>query len=94
VLLSDADGRDLVVAVARLTFARARPAAGLSSTHPWCGRTKHQDKPGKLSLAAAADFAPGKPRADVIVSARAPRAAGAHRDELSVRVGRSRRGSR
>jgi hypothetical protein len=90
-ILTDADGRDLVVAVAKATFALARgrrpELAELPTPLVWAD--EYRDEPGKSSLTAAADFAPGKPRADVIVlgSARTPGGKPVTGMSVSVRVG-------
>lgn len=90
-ILTDADGRDLVVAVAKATFAlvRGRRLELAELPTPLVRADEYRDEPGKSSLAAAADFAPGKPRADVIVlgSARAPGGRAVTEMTVGVRVG-------
>lgn len=90
-VLTDADGRDLVVAVAKATFAlgRARRLELAELPTPLVWADEYRDEPGKSSLAAAADFAPGKPRADVVVlgSARAPGGRPVTSMTVAVRVG-------
>jgi hypothetical protein len=91
VVLSDPEGRDLVVAVAKATFAlvRGRKLVLAELPTPLVWADEYRDEPGKSSISAAADFAPGKPRADVIVlgSARAPGGRPVTEMSVSVRVG-------
>lgn len=88
----DADGRDLVVAVAKATFAlgpRGRLELAELPT-PLVRADEYREKPGQSSLAAAADFAPGKPRGDVIVlgSAKPPGGRAVTEMTVAVRVGK------
>lgn len=91
VILADAEGRDLVVAVAKATFAIAngRRPEPAGEPVPLCRADEYRDEPGKSSLVAAADFAPGKPRADVVVlgHARAPGGRAVTEMSVAVRVG-------
>ncbi len=69
VILTDADGRDVVVAVAKATFPLAgRRRLELSPEPlPLVYADKYAGEPGQSSLVATSDFAFRKPRADVIV---------------------------
>lgn len=91
VILADAEGRDLVVAVARATFtvANGRRPEPAEEPLPLCRADEYRDEPGTSSLAAASDLAPGKPRADVVVlgHARAPGGRAVTEASVAVRVG-------
>lgn len=90
-ILTDADGRDVVLAVAKATFAlgRSRRLELAELPTPLVRADEYREKPGKSSLAAAGEFATGKPRADVIVlgSARAPGGRPVTEMTVSIRVG-------
>ena len=91
VVLTDADGRDVVVAVAKATFvlARARRLELAEKPVPLVYADEYRDEPGLSSLAAATDFAVTKPCADVIVlgNACAPDGRALPTMDVSVRVG-------
>jgi hypothetical protein len=91
VVLTDADGRDVIVAVAKATFAlgRGRRLELAEPPAPLVYADEYREKPGTSSLAAAADFAVTKPRCDVIVlgSACAPGGKPVSSMTVSVRVG-------
>ena len=91
VVLTDTDGRDVILAVARGTFAlgtrrRLEPA---DSPAPLVYADEYRDKPGESSLAATTDFAVTKPRGDVVVlgNACAPGGKPVSSMTVSVRVG-------
>lgn len=88
VILTDAEGRDVVVAAAKATFtiANGRRPEPAEEPAPLCRADEYRDEPGKSSLAAAADFAPGKPRADVVVLGHARTPGGRAVTEMSVAV--------
>lgn len=90
-ILTDADGRDVVLAVAKATFVlgRSRRLEIAELPTPLVRADEYRDEPGKSSLAAAGEFATSKPRADVIVlgSARAPGGRPVTEMSVSVRVG-------
>lgn len=92
IVLSDADGHDVVVAVAKATFVLARGhRLELSELPtPLVRADEYRDEPGRSSLAAASEFAFTKPRADVVVlgSAHAPGGKPVTSMTVSVRVGR------
>lgn len=91
VVLADAEGRDVILAVAKATFAlgRGRRLELAEEPAPLAFADEYRDKPGKSSLAAASDFALSKPRGDVIVlgTARAPGGKPVDSMKVSVRVG-------
>jgi hypothetical protein len=90
-ILTDADGRDVVLAVAKATFvlARGRRLELAELPTPLVHADEYREKPGTSSISAAADFAIAKPRADVVVlgSARAPGGKPVTGMTVSVRVG-------
>jgi hypothetical protein len=91
VVLTDAEGRDVVLAVAKATFAlgRTRRLELAELPTPLVYADEYRGKPGESSLAAAADFAPLKTGADVVVlgSAHAPGGRPVTSMTVVVRVG-------
>jgi hypothetical protein len=90
-VLTDADGRDVVVGVVRATFVLGakRTLERAPKPTPLVWADEYRGDPGKSSVAAATDFTLAKPRADVIVmgSARAPGGRPVTSMTVAVRVG-------
>lgn len=91
VILTDADGRDVVVAVAKATFVLGRQRRLELAAEPLPLRFAdvYAGKPGQSSLSAVSDFAVSKPCADVVVLGQACAAGGKPVSSMtvSVRVG-------